>query len=339
MDVEVRAGQSADQLAPFVAGELANARTSWNVGAFGAIAEFHHQSAPVIEGDSLTSFSSVTTGGAIRVRLDDAALTVAYEILSARAGLWLHGAAICLPECRARMAGRTTITELGVDTDAIRPGDRSDILFDLGLGLATVDFCVRPDDAGLVQSLRAHVGEPLFDNPRLVARLKEASPHRVAQSRLARIEVFQPIGRDGGRSPDGPHTHLLPELLRVRRTHAATLPIPDGWLPCVSLYPASPVQDDQGRVRPFDGVAFRRFDEWLAQFGEPAYVAAKQAFFDAVRAGRLPHDMSRATTRLTRNAHRIAVRQLAHLDGMSPALAAWQAALEPGESRPTSHAH
>jgi hypothetical protein len=331
--------KSAEQLAAFVAAELANVHTSWNVGAFGAIAEFHHQILPAIETIAHASLATVTTGGAIRIRLDADARPLAYEILSARAGLWLHGAAICVPESRARMAARTTVTELGVDTDAIRPSDRSSILFDLGLGLPTVDFCVRSSDAQLVQHLRLHQGRLLLDNPRLVALLKEASPHRVAQSRLARIEVFQPIGQDGGSSPEGPHTHLLPELLRVRRTHASTLPIPEGWLPCVSLYPANPVQDDHGRVRPFDPVAFRRFEGWLAQFGEPAYVAAKRALFNDVRAGRLPHDVPRATTRLTRNARRIAVRQLAHLDGASPALAAWQSAIEPGEARPTRHAH
>lgn len=275
----------------------------------------------------------------MRIGLDAEARPVAYEMLSARAGLWLHGAAICLPAYRARMGARTTITELGVDGDAIRPRDRDGVLFDLGLGLETLDFCVRASDARLVQCLRLHEGKPLLDHAGLIALLKEASPHRVAQSRLARIEVFQPIGQAGGASPEGPHTHLLPELFRVHRSHASTLPIPEGWLPCVSVYPASPVQDDHGRVRPFDPVAYQRFGAWLTQFGEPTYVAAKQALFDNVRAGRLPRDVPRATTRLTRNAHRIAVRQLAHLDGSSPALAAWQAALEPGEPRPASHAH
>ena len=212
-------------------------------------------------------------------------------------------------------------------------------LFDLGLGLESVDFCVRTSDPSLVTTLIAHEGRSLLGSDRLVATLKEASPHRVARSRLARVEVFQPIGRDGGASPEGPHTHLLPELLRVRRTHASTLPIPRGWLPCVSLYPASPVQDDHGRVRSFDEGAYRRFDAWLADFGEPTYVAAKRALFEHVRAGRLPRDVPPATTRLTRNARRIALRQLAHLDGPSPVLTAWQSTVEPGEARPTVHAH
>ncbi len=338
------------KLAAFVAAELLTGETSWNVGAFGAIAEFHHQGPPALlaaapsreragVGNEPIAYASVTNGGAIRVRIAAGTRPVAYEIMSARAGLWLHGAALCLPEERARMGVRTAVTELGVDADAVRPVDRASVLFDLGLGLAAVDFCVRTSDAALIRILREHAGTPLLGSDRLVAMLKEASPHRVACARLARVEVFQPIGRDGGTSPDGPHTHLLPELLRVRRTHAATLPIAAGWLPCVSLYPASPVQDDHGRVRPFDRAAYRRFDEWLAAFGEPTYVAAKRALFDDVRAGRLPREVAPAPTRLTRNARRIGVRQLAHLDGPSAILDAWRLAVEPGEPRPTMHAH
>ncbi len=331
------------KLAAFLAAELLNAQTSWNVGAFGAIAEFHHQGTPVLEHAAgprePSHLTSVTHGGAIRLSIEPSALPIAYEIMSARAGLWLQGAALCLPADGARMGVRTVLTELGVDAQAVRPADRTGVLFDLGLGLAAVDFCVRASDAGLIRLMQAHVGTPLFGNDGLVAVLKEASPHRVACSRLARIEVFQPIGRDGGVSPEGPHTHLLPELLRVRRTHASTLPIPEGWLPCVSLYPASPVQDDHGRVRPFDVLAYQRFEAWLAAFGEPTYVAAKRALFDHVRAGRLPREVAPATTRLTRNARRIGVRQLAHLDGPSAILSAWQSAIEPGEPRPMLHAH
>ena len=331
------------KLAAFIGGELLNPQTSWNVGAFGAIAEFHHQGSPSLEpltpSRGLAWLATITEGGAIALRVDPDARPIAYEMLSARAGLWLHGAAICLPQSRARMGARTGVTALGIDVEAIRPADRESALFDLGLGLEAVDFCVRTSDPSLVTMLVEHEGRPILGSDRLIATLKEASPHRVARSRLARVEVFQPIGRDGGASPEGPHTHLLPDLLRVRRTHASTLPIPPGWLPCVSLYPTSPLQDDHGRIRPFDAIAYRRFEAWLAEFGEPTYVAAKRELFEYVRAGRLPHNVPPATTRLTRNARRIAVRQLVHLDGPSPILSAWRSTIEPGEARPTMHAH
>ena len=49
-----------------------------------------------------------------------------------------------------------------------------------------------------------------------------ANPHRVFISRLGRIEVYQPIPPPSGKSPEGPHTHVLPRLLQSRRTHPAT---------------------------------------------------------------------------------------------------------------------
>ena len=79
-----------------------------------------------------------------------------------------------------------------------------------------------------------------------------ANPHRVFLSRLGRIEVYQPIPPASGKSPDGPHTHVLPRLLKSGRTHPATEPIPDGWFPCAHLYPPHPARDGMGEARPFD---------------------------------------------------------------------------------------
>ena len=114
------------KLAAFIAAELLNGQSSWSVGAFGAIAEFHHQREPMLEplASALSEFSSVTDGGAIRLQIDASTRLIAYEIMSARAGLWLHGAALCLPEIQARMAVRTCVTELGTDVDAVRAADR-----------------------------------------------------------------------------------------------------------------------------------------------------------------------------------------------------------------------
>ena len=58
-----------------------------------------------------------------------------------------------------------------------------------------------------------------------------ANPHRVFISRLGRIEVYQPIPPPSGKSPEGPHTHVLPRLLKSGRTHPATEPVPEGWFP------------------------------------------------------------------------------------------------------------
>jgi uncharacterized protein DUF6925 len=154
-----------------------------------------------------------------------------------------HGIAVCLPEGEARTGGRVRVTALGRDAGALRASDRGAFLFDLGLGLANCDFCVRTADAALAAALAAAEGTALLENAPLVDALKRASPHRIAISRAGRIEVFQDIAPEGGDSPEGPHTHLLPHLLREGRTHAAGAPIPGGWVPCLVLYPLKSVHE------------------------------------------------------------------------------------------------
>ena len=113
----------------------------------------------------------------------------------------------------------------------------------------------------------AACASPIRRSPRNCARIADircsaasamgiilaTNPHRVFLSRLGRVEVFQPIPPPDGKSPDGPHTHVLPGLLRHRRTHPATEPIPDGLVPCAHVYPPHPAKDGMGRapaVRP-----------------------------------------------------------------------------------------
>ena len=86
-------------------------------------------------------------------------------------------------------------------------------------------------------------------NPAMSLILRH-SPHRVFVTRAGRVEVYQPIPAHGGVSPEGPHTHVLPKLLAHGRTHAATEPIPAGWVSCAHSYPAHPLRDGYGRAHP-----------------------------------------------------------------------------------------
>jgi uncharacterized protein DUF6925 len=210
---------------------LRSAASSWSIGALGAIAEFHRDASEPVE---LGELRAVTARGAIGVLVPAGARTFDGG---------RHGIALCLPESEARMAARTRVTALGRDVDALRAREREALLFDLGLGLANCDFCVRTADAALIDALCRAEGTALLENAPLVEALKRASPQRVVRSRAGRIEVFQDIAPDGGRSPEGPHTHLLPGLLREGRTHAAGAGVPDGWMPCVTVYPLKSVHE------------------------------------------------------------------------------------------------
>src|SRR5438105_11432646 len=146
-------------LRELVDSHLRSARSSWSIGAFGAIAEFHRDASEPVE---LSGLSAVTARGAIAVRLARGCRAFAYELLSARSDLWLHGVVLCLPESGARMDARTRIAGLGPDREALRPQDRDALLFDLGLGLANSDFCVRPAAAETREALRAAENPPLL---------------------------------------------------------------------------------------------------------------------------------------------------------------------------------
>jgi hypothetical protein len=108
-------------------------------------------------------------------------------------------------------------------------------------------------------------------------RLPALSPHRVFVSRLGRIEVYQPIPPPDGASPDGPHTHVLPRLLERGRSHAATVPIPTGWVAGVTLYPPHPLRHSSGRPVDFDAARHAAFQSLMERYGSPEMVAGKRA--------------------------------------------------------------
>jgi hypothetical protein len=147
---------------------------------------------------------------------------------------------LAVDRSRLTSAAACTLSELGPDRDAVRKLERSALLFDLGLDRPTVRFCVRTDDPELIAALRGCVGQPWPDvAPALIPLLLERHPQRVVVSPLGRIEVSQPIGLRDGRpeTPVGPHTHLLPELLRTGRELAPGRDLPGDYAPAASLFP------------------------------------------------------------------------------------------------------
>src|SRR5262245_20134857 len=305
---------------------MADPRTNWSLGTFGAIAEFARDAdEPLTLSRSDFALAAMTGRGGIRIEPGNGVRPFASE--STTRDSWNHRIALCLPERQCAMNQRTALTELGADREALREQHREATLFDLGLGALQVDVCVRVADADVAAELRSHTGRRLFDpgNPAMDVILA-ANPHRVFVSKLGRIEVYQPIPPPDGNSPTGPHTHVLPKLLQHQRTHAATEPVPEGWIPCAHLYPAHPAKDAFGRRRPFDRARHEAFQALLREFGEPELYALKQRVFAAVAAGEDPSIMSAANGRFARTSIRVALRQLQAAGHACPALTAWLAA-------------
>ena len=331
------------QLYDFVNDSLTDPETGWNMGSFGAIAEFHHvgdESPPDLPAD----LTQATTRGAIRIEQLEAVRPLAYETLSAAPHRWAQGISFCLPIGNAAMSNRKVLTELGADKQAIRAQDQDDVMFDMGLDQHQVDFCIRTSDHELIEVLRQNEGRSLFDasNPAMAAIIK-THPHRVALTRIGRVEVYQKIGGPdtAGKSPEGPHTHLLPKLLRARRTHSANTPIPEGWVPCGAIHPESPVSGRMGEDRQFDRDSFDRFQQLLKAWGSEGHLEIKNAVWQALKNRQSPDGFEEPSTRLGRSSVRNALRQWYRMHGDDGLLRRWCETFDrnPGEAGPEIPGH
>jgi len=299
-----------DSDAHFLQIMLSNPRTGWSMGTFGAIAEFIRDETEAVEigpqGDSVA-----TARGAIRIDRTAGLKLFAYELPAKDPAGWNHAVALCVPQDRALMNGRQVVTELGVDRQAIRAEDQDAVLFDIGLGTATVDVCVRSADPSVQARLRAEQGRSIFGAESTLMRdMPALSPARVFITRAGRAEVMQAVPDTHERSPEGPHTHVLPQLLKQGRTHSANDPVPEGFVPCAHLYPPHPLKDLMGGDTPFDAGAHEAFQDILRAYGDPSLVALKSEIEELVWSGAGPEYLGSVKGRHARATLRCTLRQL-----------------------------
>src|SRR4051794_21388384 len=171
--------------------QLADPHAQWSLGTFGAIAEFMRDpDEPANIAQDETSMSVVTPRGGIRLVARPNLRPIAFETITTQA--WSQRVAFCLPAADSAMNRRGVLTELGPDPEALRAQDRDAVRFDLGVGAAQVDCCVRTADAEIVAELRAHAGRSLFEpSNAAMGLILRHSPHRVFVTRAGRAEVYQ----------------------------------------------------------------------------------------------------------------------------------------------------
>ena len=259
---------AAEAVAALVADGLADPEATWSLGGFGALAEFgrgHAEPGSRIVGPRP---GLVTARGAI-TRDPRAALPVAYE--TAFHGGWSHAVALCLPAAHGP-PNHGVLTESEPDGDAVRPENRGDPMFDLGLGSHQGRFVLRTSDPEACSDLRRAVGLHAFDSAAPVLDMvTRRAVDVVVVTPLGRIEVF------AGAEPTvpGPRAFLAPRVLALGRTHAATASIPDGLMPVATLHPAHPCRDADRFPRAFDHARHRRFQALHRRWGDPDLVALK----------------------------------------------------------------
>ncbi|MBA2125468.1 DUF1289 domain-containing protein [Hyphomicrobium methylovorum] len=225
-------GWTRDEIASWAAQTVSDRQGSWVTGVPGAVAEFPctpDRNVDVeMNGEGVTARAS---DASFRLRLTDKVRAFAFGDGSIVLGI---------PRGRAAIPSQSVVTPLGPDIDAIDEQHRDDRLFDFGIGRKTNRFCVRTGDSELVAALEAKAGkhwsEVMMD---VGMKILAVGPNRVVESVLARIEVFAPIPMPGGKSPDGAHTHLLPEFLKSGEDIPASLALPDYAAPIAIFYPTA----------------------------------------------------------------------------------------------------
>jgi hypothetical protein len=210
-----------DDPAALLRRHLAEPVHHWSVGTYGAIGEFGYDADEPGLTIDLDRLSVKTARGSLEVQGLAGVRVFALEDEAGR----MREIAFCSPRTGA---ARDRIAAIDERT------------FDIGIGAPHIDMLVRfaPDATDALQVLASAVGRPLFepDNP-AGPTIGRASPSRILQSPIARLEVHQPIPPPGGRSPEGPHTHLLPKYLAQRIAHRPGSPLPEGLYCGLSLYP------------------------------------------------------------------------------------------------------
>jgi hypothetical protein len=249
---------------------------------------------------------------------------MAYDIPGSDPDTWSSELALCMPAIEPLSGG--VVTPLGPDHQALRATDRTMALYDLGIGLGAVRFCVRTTDPHAIEALHAAAGQAASGDilHALMAAFLHAQPHRVLLSPAGRIEVTAPIPMPDGRSPEGPHTHLLPALLASGRTHSANTPIPPGWQPILMLHPPGAWRDGLGRRTPYSREADDASGRLFQRFGLADERALRGQVEAAIAAGQAPQSFPRPSERRARAHLRVVLRRLAAAGSPGP-VAAWRA--------------
>ncbi len=226
---------TTEDIREFVFASLEAGRGTWVMGVVGAVAEF--TAAPgeatqvSCDGDTLLAR---TQNGALRVVINEDVRALTFD----PAGLQSASRVVlAVKRERGRLPVAETVKDLGEDEKALLLNGETQ-LFDLGLGRKEARFCVRVGSGPARQALEA-AGSLPFEKalPKVGGALVAESPTRVVETALGRIEVQGQIPPPDAQSPNGPHTHLLPDHLATGRALPVGMDLPRAYWPGAIFYP------------------------------------------------------------------------------------------------------
>lgn len=281
----------------------------WSVGSFGAVGEFvrdPEETAHIHQTDDL--FEIATERGAMRLTATENLTPIAWESLSSDGETWGQHFDVCVPQ---PITENRVLRDLGLDHDAIRPQDKCHRLFDLGVSCGAITMAVRTNDAAFIRTLEKHVGGTTLEIHEIYLETLRAQPHRVLLSPAARIEVFQHIPAADGKSPSGPHTHLISHIAPKYRPHNANSPVPDGMQSAISVHMASPWRDLMGQRHLYRLDKDQIFAPYLRDYELSSDKEIAATLRQAIHKGVQPSEFSWPSTRRGRTKARITLRRMA----------------------------
>ncbi|MGH9934051.1 MAG: DUF6925 family protein [Nitrososphaerales archaeon] len=222
-----------------------NMRSAWAIVRDGVVAEFSlvDGDKPVrkLDGNTLT----VDTPRAhLQLVFDENIKPIVAETAAYRCSPWVQCVYLCVPEKIARMSVRNVLTHLGSWENGY--GE----LWDLGVGNDSLDACVIAHNSQVHQKLKEKEGHSIIYDSEFLGEIIKLSPPRLFRTKFAHILVKQRIPSKG-EHVDGPHTHLLPSIIRSG-THFP-IPIPDNMRSLIQVDPFGSIIDGNGDYHEWKG--------------------------------------------------------------------------------------
>jgi hypothetical protein len=220
----------------FIISSLETGKGTWVFGVVGAVGEY-----TTALGES-TYFQyedekilAHTKNGAMQMRINDDVRALTFGLPGPSASLPIL---LGVKQKSGIIPRANVITDLGEDTSPLLNSEEKR-LFDLGLGRKEARFSVRVASGSANEALKNTMGLTFTEAlPLIAGALMQASPTRVIDTAIGRIEVQGKIPSPEASSPNGPHTHLLPNELETGRSLPVAMEIPRAYLPGAIFYPA-----------------------------------------------------------------------------------------------------
>jgi len=250
--------------------------TSWVIVRSGIVAEFS-----IVPGDDVKSsfedntLKVQTPRASLSLEFDDSISDIVAESGAHGCSPWSQNIHLAIPKDQAQMSCRDKLTFLGNFKEDSIEGK----LWDLGVGNKTLDACIIADsDTHLL--LQQREDQYILDDPKFLRELIQHSPVRLFKSKFASILVKQKIPLSESDEIDGPHTHLLPPIIRRRKQVLS--PIPDHMESIIQVNPFVSVIDGNGQFYKWNGFEDDKFQELLQKHGDESYTSRKNQLLQKI---------------------------------------------------------